>query len=209
MVYILDLKDSKGSFQYPDAEMIFDPNIRPIDENELHSDYLLTESQIENVPINYEVHLTGPDTKTKQHFLNGLSSVIISSQAKNILETIEPDKHQFIKVNVNYPEHLSTYYEDMAYFYLKTCQNIDAIDTEKSILKMDILGAGTGREQPSYRLDFNNVSKITIKSQLVKSKHIWRGVTFRLKHNLFLSDTLKEAWETLGETVLVIPCIDA
>ena len=175
----------------------------------LKSPRKLTPEEIKYFPRVYEVENANEGSE-KQHFVDVNRCLAMSSEAKDVLETLEPGKHQFIEVQFNparHFKHLKSYYEGNTYYFAKICQTLQAVDIEHSVLKEELLYKGTEVERLDYQMDLENKDKVVLNSDIIKDNHIWFNEIPALFGRLFISDTLKKAWEDkLNQTIIGIHC---
>ncbi len=207
MAYFLNIR-SMYSRLFPVAFELLNPGASRLGSIERRRTTHLSEKQIQEFPKNYEANITELEGTKRQHFLRYQETVILSLEAKEILEKLEPEIHQFIEVNIKYLKKYRKNFEGMSYFYVRVCQQVQAIDVKKSVLKEQVLDAGTDDPITLYSLDHKQLDQIYIKEKLIKGMHLWRGDDFCLEGNLFISDELKAAWESLGQELYAVQCIE-
>lgn len=167
---------------------------------------IYSDEQIALFPEGYKVEGITPSLQPgdKQHYLLLFSKWVVSKQVKELIESIEPDTHQFIKLNnIQVPKKYETYYDGMEYYLFHVFQECeDFIDLEKSDLKKEV-NHFKDYEFIAFYLRFyaDRIGDIYVHSNKTDKCHIFKGMhrhfekgsLATLTGQLFASEIMKEA----------------
>lgn len=219
MTQILDLyKSGKIGFQYGN----FHP---PIDETRFLQGVPLTVAELETCPR--EVRITDKPEPGPVDILYPQRLIVVSEKAKDVLEELEPDVHQFISVEVIVDDKYDDPFKGNSYFLLNVCQRIDAVDLSKSSgyserIREEFVFASGNSVPESHSYDYSGGVTVVVKKDLIRGRHLWGGVKERgVKHrgkiinrlsfwsSYFCSDELMDAWKDADVGPMrYIPCFE-
>lgn len=182
-----------------------------------------TEEEISRFPEGYEVKEITPSLQPgdKQHYLLLFGKWVVSKQVKELIESIEPDTHQFIKLNnIQVPKKHESFYEGMEYYLFHVFQRCeDFIDLEKSDLKKEISNFKDNEFVAFYlRYYADRIGDVYVDSNETNGYHIFKGMhkhfekgsLATLTGELFVSETMKQAFlDSNLKTIHFFDCLDS
>jgi hypothetical protein len=117
------------------------------------------------------------------------NTLVVSGRFKNIVESLEPDIHKFIKVQVLI---CGTAVEDESYYILFVGQTINASVIDKSSIfeRPARYGGGTVLYYEMIGEDYR-----CLRSEFVAGKHLWLDGMFFIFQHLYMSDELFEMYK--------------
>jgi len=134
-------------------------------------------------------------------------ALIISERASQAIEILEPNVHQFIKLESRFPKKYSRFFDGVDYYYLNIGQRLDALDIGKSCVKrLEVIPQSALDADPKLKQiimisptrDSNGDFIVVLDKNRVASTHLWLGAGQVFSHEIFVSDDLKASWEELG-----------
>ena len=131
----------------------------------------------------------------------------MSGQVKELIESIEPDTHQFIKLNnIQVPKKYQPFYEGMEYYLFHVFQECaDFVDLKKSDLEKRVTNFENS-EYVAFYLKYyaEQIGDVHVYSDRTEGYHIFKakrqsfekGALSTLTGELFVSEQMKQAFLT-------------
>ena len=171
---------------------------------------IYSDENIVEFPEGYEIEKgITPSLKPgeKQHYLDLFGNWVVSGQVKELIESIEPDTHQFIKLNnIQVPKKYQPFYEGMEYYLFHVSQECaDFVDFEKSDLVKEV-DHFEDWEDISFDTKYyaDRIGDIYVYSARTNGHHIFKSMIQHYKKGslstlygqLFVSEQMKQAFLT-------------
>ncbi len=165
--------------------------------------------QMSRVPD--EVAFPNAEKSNLGDFAENRGALILSKKAAEVLERLEPGKHQIFPLKIESSKRYRPLLEAKGYVLVNVCQNIQAVSIEQSKLRQQILAPPA----PYEKIVFHHISietpdrlpHVVVDPTKVRSLHLWAGADKVLSQSLFVSKQLKEAWEAAGcGPMAYLPC---
>jgi hypothetical protein len=171
-----------------------------------------TEEEIKDVPT--VLYFQRSDRSASGDFATQSSALVLSKKAADVLQRIEPGKHQYFPLKVKAAKRYQDKLQAMGHVVVNVCQTAQVVVIEKSELKPHVMTPPAPYPSRTFYHLGSGPSQIIVDPTKAEGLHIWGGgaigVDEVLYQDLFVSRTLKEAWDAAGcGPVGYIPCRNA
>ncbi len=192
MVYLIERNVNDGS----SVSFEYDADVSPSKQNDWKSAWDLTEEQVKQLPDT--IIISSPKSgKMPSVFGFSLGPYYLSEQLREIIETLEPDRHTFIPKKVKSTKPVKGVVEHGFYYLLYNPLQIDAVVIENTSFQQGVGLQGYNPEHTGFLKDES--AEHYLKKKVVAGHHFWRGAK-PFASNYFCSDQLCEKIRENGLT---------
>lgn len=118
---------------------------------------------------------------------------LISDRAKNVLEAVEPEAFFFLACDIHVQNKV---WDGPRYWFCDVRRFLDAVDEERSRLKIGISDDPAARDFGQKIYDFFGDVELVFKDELVGDAHVFRMAYAELR--IICDQALKDAWKSAG-----------